>query len=191
MILAGDQLTKQNADAAIRAKANKETSSERMEGLVPVIADFHCSMNFNDVIFKRFYNPSSQCDSGSLFHLRNVVHRTNVTTSDLGDNYRPRNTFIQDLLDACIIAVVLHHFSLHTQDDMPVSMPTSFLSNEKHDWFDEQILNIVDAYTLNESPEFQNMLQGNLQSPPQTTVVPQPRVRCQGAAIHLSKDNTT
>lgn len=67
VILDGDQLTKQNADAAIGAKANEESSSERMEGLIPVIADFHCSMNFNDVIFKRFYNPSSQCDSGSLF----------------------------------------------------------------------------------------------------------------------------
>ncbi|KAF4115024.1 hypothetical protein G5714_002513 [Onychostoma macrolepis] len=59
VILAGDQLTKQNTDAAIRAKANEESSSERMERLVPAIADFHCSMNFNDVIFKRFYNPSS------------------------------------------------------------------------------------------------------------------------------------
>lgn len=57
---------------------------------------------------------------------------------------------------------------------MPVSMPTSFLSNEKQDWFDEQVQTIVD--TLNESPEFQNMLQGNLQSPPQSTAVPQPIV---------------
>ncbi len=130
MILAGDHLTKQNADAAIRAKANEESSSERIEGLVPVIADFHCSMNFNDLIFKRFYNPSSQCDSGSLFHLRNVVHRTNVTKSALGDNYRPCNTSIQDVLDASIIAIVLHNLSLHTQDHMPVSLPTSFLSNE-------------------------------------------------------------
>ncbi|XP_077051742.1 uncharacterized protein LOC143701950 [Siphateles boraxobius] len=177
VILAGDQLTKQNADAAIRAKANEDSSFERLEGLVPVIADFHCSMNFNDVIFKRFYSPSSQCDFGSFFHLRNVVHRTNVTKSALGDNYRPCNTFIQDVLDASIIADVLHHFSLHTQDDMPLSMPTSFLSNEeKQDWFDEQILNIVDTYILNESPEFHNMLKGNLQSPPQSTVVPQPIV---------------
>lgn len=179
VILAGEHLTKQNPDAAIRAKANEESSSERMEGLVPVIADFHCSMNFNDLIFKRFYNPSSQCDSGSLFHFRNVVHRTNVTKSALGDNYRPCDTFIQDVLDASIIAIVLHNFSLHTQDDMPVSMPTSFLSNEeKQDWFDEQILNIVGTYILNESPEFHNMLQGNLQSPPQSTAVPQPIV-CQ------------
>lgn len=101
VILDGDQLTKQNADAAIGAKANEESSSERMEGLIPVIADFHCSMNFNDVIFKRFYNPSSQCDSGSLFHLRNVVHRTNVTKSALGDNYRPCNTFIQRHIHHC------------------------------------------------------------------------------------------
>ncbi|KAK7146340.1 hypothetical protein R3I93_013931 [Phoxinus phoxinus] len=177
VILAGDQLTKHNADAAIRAKANEDSSFERLEGLVLVIADFHCSMNFNDVIFKRFYSPSSQCDFGSFFQLRNVVHRNNVTKSALGDNYRPCNTFIQDVLDASIIAVVLHHFSLHTQDDMPVSMPTSFLSNEeKQDWFDEQILNIVDTYILNESPEFHNMLKGNLQSPPQSTVVPQPSV---------------
>ncbi len=102
-----------------------------------------------------------------------------MTKSALGDNYRPCNTSIQDVLDASIIAIVLHNLSLHTQDDMPVSMPTSFLSNEeKQDWFDEQILNIVDTYILYESPEFHNMLQGNLQSPPQSTVVPQPIV-CQ------------
>ncbi|XP_051528311.1 uncharacterized protein LOC127425964 isoform X1 [Myxocyprinus asiaticus] len=179
VILAGDHLTKQNADAAIRAKANEDTSFERLEGLVPVIVDFHCSTNFNDVIFKRFYNSCSQCDSGSLFHLRNVVHRTNVTKSALGDKYRPCNTFIQDVLDASIIAVGLHHFSLHTEEDMPASIPTSFLSNEeKQDWFDEQLLNIVDTYILNESPEFHNMLQGNLQNPPQSPVVPQPIV-CQ------------
>ncbi len=96
-----------------------------------------------------------------------------MTKSALGDNYRPCNTFIQDVLDASIIAIVLHNFSLHTQDDMPVSMPTFFLSNDKkQDWFDEQILNIVGTYILNESPEFHNMLQGNLQSPPQSTAVP-------------------
>lgn len=150
--MSGDELTKQNSDKAIQDMENI-TLHGWQAGIITAVADFHCSMNFTDLIYKQFYNTFSNSETGTLFQLRNKINRRNVSTSALGDHYRPNDTFIQDVTDASIITATLHHFSMDSKDDSPKTNcpPASFGSlEEKRKWFDTQLSDIVSTYIMND-----------------------------------------
>ena len=48
-ILVGDQMTAARAKAAIEAKGNGQTSFKRLDGIVPVLEDWHTKGNFMGV----------------------------------------------------------------------------------------------------------------------------------------------
>lgn len=56
---------------------------DKVEGLLSAIVDFHCAMNFTELIFRKYYKTMSNGRNG------NTVNRRNVTQSAVGDNYRP------------------------------------------------------------------------------------------------------
>lgn len=154
IIIAGDQLTKQNSDAALRSVENANTLHGQQSGIVPAIADFHCSMNFTDLILKEYYKTTSSADMGTLHQLRNLIDRRNVSTTALGDKYRASNTFIQDVTEAFIIAAAMHYFSMKTTQDTPKthSPPATFQSDsQKRNWFNTHLRNIVDIYVMNDT----------------------------------------
>ena len=153
VIVTGDQMTKQNSDSALKDLDNSPTPYEKIIGVVNSIADFHCSMNFNDVIYREFYNVSSFSEVGTLFHLRNLTDRRDVSASALGDHYRANDTFIKDVTDALIITAGLDYFGIDTVQDLPKqnTPPTHFSSSlEKQQWFDTQLARIVERYIMND-----------------------------------------
>ena len=166
--IAGDQLTKQNSDKAIRAINNSNTKKNRQDGIITTVADFHCSMNFNDVIYKLFYNPSSSTDIGTMFQLRNKISRKDVNKSALGDHYRANDTFIHDVTDALIITATLDHFGMESKNDSPKkNCPPSDPGPDQSKWFDAQMSDIVSKYILNETITVQS---------PEANTEPQPKV---------------
>ena len=152
VIVTGDQLTKQNCDSALSAMGiGRKGAYDKAKGIVPAIADFHCSMNTNDVIFKKYYSTASNSEKGTLFQLRNHINRRNVSTSAIGDKYTASNNFIQDVTDATIIAAALHYFGMDNIHDTPkkTPIPAMFSSDEqKQHWIDTHLGNIVETYVL-------------------------------------------
>ncbi len=49
ILVGGDQMTAARARSAKRARANSEKPSRRLEGLIPVIEDWHTRANFMGV----------------------------------------------------------------------------------------------------------------------------------------------
>ena len=137
IIITGDQLTEQKADAALRSVENANTLHGRLNGIVTAIADFHCSMNFTDLILKEYYKTTSNADMGTLHQLRNIINRRDVSATALGDKYRASNTFIRDVTNASIIAAAMHYFSMENTKDTPKTHPppATFQSDlEKGNW---------------------------------------------------------
>lgn len=156
MILTGDQLTKQNVDSVCRSLKNEEESNDRLDGLVASVADFHGSMNFIDLVYKKSYNTRSIGDIGTMHQLRSAINRRDVTASALGDKYRPCSVFLADVLDAEIISAALNHFRMDTPQDKAKDhiSPAFSSAPEKQRWWDMQLYSIIDKYILNDKTDW-------------------------------------
>ncbi len=75
IVITGDQLTKQNADAAIELREKAKKEMDKLQGLLPAITDFHCSMNFTDLVFKELHSTS--CNEAG------ILYQTNKSTEYL------------------------------------------------------------------------------------------------------------
>ena len=62
MQFGGDQLTAERSRNSQRAVINGSLPYQRLEGLIPHAEDFHCMMNFFDLIYAKLYSSSSSSD---------------------------------------------------------------------------------------------------------------------------------
>ena len=142
----GDQLTAERARNSKKAVINGQKSHERLEALLPHAEDFHCMMNFVDLIYSKFYHTNSSSDVGTMYQLRNKVDRRNVLT-DTKKNYRACNSFLQDVLDGYIVACAMKHFGISSPDDID-AIPPGLHDDLREAWFLSEMLNIVDTSVL-------------------------------------------
>ena len=59
-----------------RHQADGVTPSERYDGLVCVMADFHCQMEVLAMTWKVLLSMESGCDHGTLYCCRNILNAT-------------------------------------------------------------------------------------------------------------------
>ena len=59
ILIGGDQLTAVRARSALKAKANEDTPSLRLEGFVPVIEDWHVIHFIKNLTYRLYGNTST------------------------------------------------------------------------------------------------------------------------------------
>ncbi len=145
MQFGGDQLTVERIRSSQLAVINGATSYERLERVFTHAGHFHCSMNFVNLIFTKFYDTQSTKDVGTLYQLRNRLDRRDIGR-DTHKRYRSCRSFVNDVLDGYILAAAVTHFKLKDFDDSPVppGMPKSLEAT----WFHGEVLSMVDKYVL-------------------------------------------
>ena len=142
--LTGDLLTAERERAALRSLVDSSEATDRIEGILPHAEEFHCSMNFLDLIFSKFYKYNSgHNDSGTLLNLRTLLGRKNVT-SDPIHNFTACNSFLEDVLDGHILAIAMHHFGMTDSDQ--VGVVDKVPEDERKEWFLEAVSKMVDAF---------------------------------------------
>ena len=119
---------------------------QRLQALLPHAEDFHCMMNFVNLIYAKFYKTNSSGDLGTMYNLRNKLDRRNVFC-DTNKNCRACNSFLQDVLDGYVIACALHHFGMRGPEDMD-AVPPGLPEHQWEDWFYGEIIKIVDKFVL-------------------------------------------
>ncbi|XP_065929735.1 uncharacterized protein [Magallana gigas] len=86
-------------------------------------------------IYQEFYKPSSSFEQGTLYHLRNVIHREDVTGKDeVVRAYRAHYAFVEDALDAFILGATMDVMGLNDLNGSPQQWNPSILpmySNKK------------------------------------------------------------
>jgi hypothetical protein len=55
LTLTGDHLTKQNANAVIGHLKNAVEPMDKVEGLLPAVANFNCAIHFTNPVYREFY----------------------------------------------------------------------------------------------------------------------------------------
>nr|XP_054758519.1 uncharacterized protein LOC129264636 [Lytechinus pictus] len=118
VISAGDLLTCERESSCIEEQRNSSTASQRLEGLVPVISDFHTLANFYQVVWKVLYDPASAGDKGTLYQARNFL-KTNNVTQDPIKNINAAEHLIEQYTIALVLAAALHFFGMKDCEDTP------------------------------------------------------------------------
>ncbi|XP_062573983.1 uncharacterized protein LOC134235829 [Saccostrea cucullata] len=71
-------------------------------------------------IYQEFYSASSASDQGTLYQLRNLLHRVDVTGPDgVTGAFRQHFAFVEDCLDAFILAAAMDIMGMNELDDQP------------------------------------------------------------------------
>ena len=174
ILFGGDQLTCARARSAIDNKLNSQTPHKRFMGIEPVIEDWHTKVNFLrvslniykqrfrvklllfvQVIWKYYYNPKSSAEHGTLFQLRNVIHRTNVVKDPM-KNYNACDDFFVLVIESHIVALAMNILGMTNADQAPDSsiLPDAHLLWMQPDDFRTNVLKmltlrIVDELSLN------------------------------------------
>lgn len=123
ILFGGDQLTACRCRGAQSVRCNDDDIGERFLGFIPVTEDWHARqtlMRVNNamhkfcehwyvdflsiqVIWKRLFTKASSGEKGTLYQLRNMLHRTGVPL-DPGDNMKSAEDFLMVILHSHIVA---------------------------------------------------------------------------------------
>ena len=98
--------------------SNASTPVERLEGLIPVIEDWHAQVTFLEVIWKYFYNISSAREHATMYQLRNLINRTNVVSKPKV-NFNACDDFFEITVSAHILAAALEVLDMKSLGDTP------------------------------------------------------------------------
>uniref|UniRef100_A0A1X7T9Q8 DUF6589 domain-containing protein n=1 Tax=Amphimedon queenslandica TaxID=400682 RepID=A0A1X7T9Q8_AMPQE len=148
ILLGGDQLSQARARTAIKVKNNGETSASRLEGFILTVEDWHTKLTLYEVIWKYYMSPKSAAEHGTLYHIRNILGR-----SDTGKPKQKLNScedFMAIVMHSFITTATMESLGLRTVDDWPQSISESAWteSDDKLRQRMDAILNeVVDKYT--------------------------------------------
>uniref|UniRef100_A0A1X7VUI6 DUF6589 domain-containing protein n=1 Tax=Amphimedon queenslandica TaxID=400682 RepID=A0A1X7VUI6_AMPQE len=98
ILIGGDQLTVARARSAIGIRRNHNTNKEKLQGLIPVVEDWHAR-----VIFVRLMKVSSGRQRGTLMQLKNLLQATSVP-KDPKQNVKATEDFLYKVLVGYIVA---------------------------------------------------------------------------------------
>ncbi|XP_065925165.1 uncharacterized protein [Magallana gigas] len=128
-VFGGDVLTNERAYTAQLAMQNCETDYYKLGGLIHRPEGLHRMMNFLLFIYQEFYKPSSAFEQGTLYQLRNVIHRVDVTGKDkVVEAYRAHYAFVEDALDAFILGATMDVMGLNDLNGSPQQWNPNILS---------------------------------------------------------------
>lgn len=128
-VFGGDVLTNERAYTAQLDMQNCGTDFYKLGGLIHRPEGLHRMMNFLLFIYQEFYKPSSSFEQGTLYHLRNVIHREDVTGKDeVVRAYRAHYAFVEDALDAFILGATMDVMGLNDLNGSPQQWNPSILS---------------------------------------------------------------
>ncbi|XP_072037402.1 uncharacterized protein [Amphiura filiformis] len=151
--LGGDQLTIERSDHAIEDQRDAFSPMERLEGLQPVIEDFHTQGNFYQAIWKELYHQYSAGDIGTLMSARNILQAKNVTKDPM-KNLNAAKAFLDKYTEALVLAAAMDFFGMQSPADEPTKNVITPLEQCQEKAM-EVLGKIVNKYAIPSDEEFE------------------------------------
>lgn len=162
----GDRLTDERVNGAQCAMKNENSPTERLEGFISKIEDFHRLMNFLEAIHKLTYDTGSGRDPCTMYYYRNLLNARNVK-GHVKNSYRPYKQLFYTVLDALCIVHFLHHFHLADLDS-EIPFPDNFMqmtNEDKIDWLNETCRTILKGEFFDNEDDIFSSLRKILEDP--------------------------
>ncbi|XP_062577634.1 uncharacterized protein LOC134239465 [Saccostrea cucullata] len=176
-VFGGDVLTNERAYTAQLAMLNCETNYHKLGGIIHRPEGLHRMMNFLLFIYQEFYKPSSSFEQGTLFQLRNVIHRVDVTGKErVVEAFRAHFAFVEDALDAFILGAAMDVMGLENINGSPQQFNPNTLSlfsaEDQFSWLKKLAEAIIDKHiNLQDSTDLQEMTQASAERDTQDILI--------------------
>nr|XP_054763564.1 uncharacterized protein LOC129270188 [Lytechinus pictus] len=155
ILSAGDLLTCERMSSCIEQQRNSTSPSGRLEGLMPVIADFHALANFYQVIWKQLYDAASGADKGTLYSARNFLEARNVTTNPMA-NINAAADLIEKYTTSLVLAAAMQYFGLADLTSDPTLHTFDLTKHgDQHQYAEATMSEFVDEFMLPKSHDMQ------------------------------------
>ena len=143
IVFGGDVLTNERAFTAQQQVINGKNSFARTGGIIHRPEGLHRVMNLVLLIYQLLYRPST--NAGSLYALRNLLNRRNISgADDVIKAFRPHKKFLDDVLHGFVIGASLKHFGMATISESPTlnKLPPQFekfSGQAQYQWLCKQV----------------------------------------------------
>ncbi|KAL5484392.1 hypothetical protein EMCRGX_G020883 [Ephydatia muelleri] len=130
ILIGGNQLTVARMRSAINIKNNSWTATGRLEGFIPVAEDWHTKAIYLDLIWRYFYATSSSNQTGTLYHLKNLLNRTSIPKKSK-KQYDACHDFFVLVVEAYILVAAMTELKMDNLDGIP---DKTFAPQENDTW---------------------------------------------------------
>ena len=113
ILFGGNQLTAKRARGKVRIRKNSTNSADRLEGLLPVSEDWHTKVVF---LCKWLYKTTSASDGGTIFQLRNIINRKNISKKPKKDVNSHEDFFLL-VVDAHVLAAAMEFLGMDEDEE--------------------------------------------------------------------------
>eukprot|EP00731_Ephydatia_muelleri_P004230 Em0002g406a len=79
ILIGGDQLTAARVRGSQSIRRNSDNGRMRLDAFIPVVEDWHTKMCFMQVLWSHLYKATSTLDVGTLYQLKILINRRNVS----------------------------------------------------------------------------------------------------------------
>ena len=83
------------------------------------------------MIWKYYYSNTSASDHGTLYQLRNVINRSNVSVKTKG-NFNSCDDFLVLVITCYVLAAAMEHLNINSLDEVPQRKLFLMLLNSGH-----------------------------------------------------------
>ncbi|XP_068693691.1 uncharacterized protein [Montipora foliosa] len=145
--LGGDHLTVERATSAVNAVADSDEAHERLEGIILKHEEFHCEMNFLQMVFDYLYKENSAGDLGTLYQLKARLNRKDVHAK-ISKSYHGTESFFSTVVDSYVVYAAMEFFGMAS----PHATPTLNVVQSKDSCtLKEKVGELVNTYVLFEA----------------------------------------
>jgi L1 cell adhesion molecule like protein len=145
ILLGGDQLSTAMTRRVQAQRRNSTTPIQRLQGVIPVCEDWHTKLCLLTAIWKILYNTKSVSDKGTLFQIRNLLNRRNVSKSPK-ENFDACDDLFNTALDGHIIAAALSYLNMTNISDTPSIQVTDSSTEYRGDLLHQICSGIVSRF---------------------------------------------
>ena len=118
VIIRADYLGFERQKQAQSQVQDARTPSQRLEGFISAMSDFHTQAAWHKVIWYHLYDTLTGREQGTLYHARQVTNSRDVT-KDPHDEFYAAEALIWKFTTAYLNAGALHHFGMESVDAEP------------------------------------------------------------------------
>jgi len=151
VVLRADYLGFERQKKAQSHVQDARTPSDRLEGYISALADFHAQAEWHKVIWHYLYDTKCAKDQGTLYQLRLSSDSRNVTKNP-HDNFYAAEDLIEKFTHGYLVAGALHHFGMEDVDKQPTANVLEDKTKHPQDYVRETILSFLNQHVLNPPP---------------------------------------
>ncbi|KAL5502833.1 hypothetical protein EMCRGX_G009668 [Ephydatia muelleri] len=145
ILIGGDQLTAARVRGSQSIRRNSDNGRMRLDAFIPVVEDWHTKMCFMQVLWSHLYKATSTLDVGTLYQLKILINRRNVS-KDVKKDMNACEDFLELVTSSHVIAAALHSVGVSNSSDFLLNFSSSTLPSDQQAALESLVVSICSKF---------------------------------------------